>query len=151
MADEPEPLFGGTIQKYPNEYVEVFDRIIDGIRCRATYHHGLGHMCGYIEIPKGAEYHNIRSYDECKWDMHGGATYFAINGFPPEENEEGMHVIGFDCIHEGDAPHPSSSVAKYYRPTCKRHKFCDLDYVWKECEKVVKQINDGHECKRLGT
>lgn len=141
--DEPQPLFGGTIRSLPAGHFEMFDKVIDGLRCRAIYHHGMGHICGYIEIPKGTGYHeSINSPKDCKWEMHGGASYFAVNGFPPENDEDGTHVIGFDCMHLEDAPHPSSCVAKEFGEMIEEgRQFRDLDYVWGECERVVKQIN----------
>jgi len=138
--NEPGPLFGGTVLKRPNECIEVFDRIIDGIRCRAIYHHVMGHFCGYIEIPKDTVHYSMNSYGDCELRMHGDASYLSLNGFPPGEEEKGIHVIGFDCMRSGDAPYPSSEIIKYIGHLCEGGLFRDLDYVWNECEKVVRQI-----------
>ncbi|HAZ0641055.1 hypothetical protein HJD07_09690 [Enterococcus faecium] len=59
----------------------------------------MGHLCGYIEIPKTHSFYE-KDYDTieeiCDYELpaHGGLTF---SGFVNNE-----YWIGFDCAHAGD-------------------------------------------------
>lgn len=59
----------------------------------------MGHLCGYIEIPKGHELHGM-TYDEIEdhynyeLPSHGGLTFSG--------EVDNSYWIGFDCAHYGD-------------------------------------------------
>jgi hypothetical protein len=54
----------------------------------------LGHLCGYVDLPKGHKYYG-KQYDEIPLDVHGGLTY-------AEGKKNNVWTIGFDCAHFGD-------------------------------------------------
>jgi hypothetical protein len=65
-----------------------------GFICEIVKHPALGHLCGYVDIPKGHQYFGIEP-DEIHVDVHGGITFtnFIAND---------IYRIGFDCAHIGD-------------------------------------------------
>lgn len=94
-----------------------------------------GHLCGYIEIPKGHELHGM-TYDEIEahynyeLPAHGGLTFSA--------EVDNSYWIGFDCAHYGDL-----------RPIClekepslmlKNEIYRDMEYVENNIKKIVDFI-----------
>jgi hypothetical protein len=102
----------------------------------------LGHLCGYVRIPKKHPLHGL-SYDEVynlgyEIEVHGGLTYSAST----IGEATGMQYLlsrqwyfGFDCAHSGDIipGHPFSfgNENAVYR---------DYDYVKAECESLARQL-----------
>lgn len=90
-----------------------------GLRCRIWKHPTLGHLCGYVEVPRGSPLHGMRSNARIAEDdgrmrldvlapAHGGLTYSG------EMGPDGTWWLGFDCGHAGDM---TSTYAKYgWRP-----------------------------------
>jgi hypothetical protein len=88
----------------PGEWVEEADRFkfeYKGYNCLVIRiyekHNGiieLGHLCGYVQIPKGHVWHGKES-DQIDCQIHGGLT-FGHGDFMDN------YVIGFDCGHSGD-------------------------------------------------
>ena len=68
-----------------------------GYKCTVMRHGTLGHLNGYVAIPKGHLWHG-QDYNNLNEgiDVHGGLTYAA------EDKETGEWVLGFDCSHAGD-------------------------------------------------
>lgn len=69
-----------------------------GYKCTVWRHGTLGHLNGYVAIPKGHPLHG-KSYDDdvgAGIDVHGWLTY------SDEDKETGEWVFGFDCSHAGD-------------------------------------------------
>jgi hypothetical protein len=67
----------------------------------------MGHLCGYVGIPKshrfyGKSYRDIEDMADIK--VHGGLTF--SNEFIPDMEKEtagrDLWFIGFDCAHAGD-------------------------------------------------
>jgi hypothetical protein len=55
---------------------------------------GLGHLCGYIILPKEHPWEHVESQD-IDAEVHGGITHFS-------DNQDGLIKIGFDCAHYRD-------------------------------------------------
>lgn len=75
----------------------------EGLKCRIQRifakeldgHFSLGHLCGYVCIPKEHSKYGKNAFDEFdEMDIHGGLTYGEF------QNDE--YWIGFDCAHAGD-------------------------------------------------
>ncbi len=54
----------------------------------------LGHLCGYMVVPKGHVWHSKKT-EEIDCDVHGGLTF-------GERSSHGDYMIGFDCAHARD-------------------------------------------------
>ena len=72
-----------------------------GFRCLIKRHKRLGHLCGYIELPKhhnlyGRDYGEIEETYDYELPAHGGLT------FSGKLIDEDGYLIGFDCAHAGD-------------------------------------------------
>ena len=92
----------------PNE--EEWTHELTEYRCWIRRHPTLGHLCGYVAIPRGHEVYGY-NYD---WlndrgvEVHGGLTYSDRD----EKTDE--WVVGFDCSHGGDlSPKLALSLMKY--------------------------------------
>jgi hypothetical protein len=101
-----------------------------GYKCEIKRHPSLGHLCGYIHIPKS---HKLwgKAYNELyemgvDIDIHGGLT------FADQDGDD--WVFGFDCAHYGDFVPQTATMAfgsEVYR---------DMTYVTKETESLAKQL-----------
>jgi transposase InsO family protein len=69
-----------------------------GYKCTVRRHGMLGHLNGYVAIPKGHPLHgaDYNKVDSDMVDAHGGLTY------SNENKDTGEWVFGFDCAHGGD-------------------------------------------------
>ena len=103
----------------------------NGYKCVVKRHPSLGHLCGYVHIPKS---HPLwgKSYDELyelgvNVDVHGGLTF--------SDQEGDAWVFGFDCAHFGDLV-PSTlahdfGIGDVYR---------DMEYVTAETKSLAEQL-----------
>lgn len=87
-AKEPDN-FGFWIRKYP---------------CLILRHPRMGHLCGYLGVPKSHRWVNAADSVLENVDVHGGLTY---SGAYPERASEppalqGFYWVGFDCAHLND-------------------------------------------------
>lgn len=126
----------------PNKYV-VVNKDVDGFNVVVLVHPTLGHLCGYVSVPK--ELQDI--LEENTIDCHGGITFrdtFShIEGFEDSTNE----YIGFDCAHAGDKPDPDilkkfaiKPVHLPYPPEISR--IWTVDNVINECSKIIQQLKN---------
>lgn len=46
-----------------------------GYRCVIKRAGEMAHLCGYIGLPEGHKYYEIRNYDDIPYDVHGGWTF----------------------------------------------------------------------------
>jgi hypothetical protein len=96
---DPEMQIKLLIQERPWEHEpdrEEWVHELTGYKCTVWRHPTLGHLCGYVAVPKG---HRVWGYgydDVDDADVHGGLTY------AEEDKETGEWVFGFDCSHGGD-------------------------------------------------
>lgn len=92
-----------------------------------------GHLCGYIQIPKGHQLHH-KSYDEIEkyYDYelpaHGGLTFSG--------SFDNANWIGFDCAHLGDLQPMYHDENLSFRSAGDTYK--NMEYV----ENNIKQIID---------
>ena len=66
----------------------------------------LGHLCGYVALPKGHPFHG-KPTEEIDVEVHGGLTYARkcegeICHVPKDGEDDNVFWIGFDCAHFGD-------------------------------------------------
>ena len=95
----------------------------------------MGHLCGYVEIPKGHPLHGVdyRNIDQLL-DVHGGLT-FADRDAPGVANRSGWW-LGFDCAHHGDlVPQMLFFSARELGGT-----YRDFGFVKAQCEALAQQI-----------
>jgi len=67
-----------------------------GYTCTIWRHPTLGHLCGYVGIPKGHRCCELGYNDMNDIEVHGGLTYSEV------DDERQLHVFGFDAGHGGD-------------------------------------------------
>ena len=97
---DPEMQIKLLIQERPWEHEpdrEEWVHELTGYKCTVWRHPALGHLCGYVAIPKGHKMWG-KGYDDVPLEVgvHGGLTY------ADEDKETGEWVLGFDCSHGGD-------------------------------------------------
>lgn len=95
-----------------------------------------GHRCGYIQIDD-PYMRNKQKYEDI--DVHGGVTWIGYMEFLDS------WVVGFDCIHPGDAVDYSIMSDKYkkeydYYPSFLDGTVKDTDFCINECKHMVEQI-----------
>ncbi len=76
-----------------------------GLKCLILRHYELGHLCGYVAVPKGHPCYG-KDYDHIPYDdlfpirVHGGLTFSREgNG---DTWPKGYWWLGFDCAHAWD-------------------------------------------------
>lgn len=127
------------------EWVEEPDFVeweYKGFKCEINRHirrdcelYGLGHLCGYVFIPKEHLWASIKE-DDITWDVHGGITYF-------EKLEDGTLKIGFDCAHHRDeSPFSSEKFYKYLMSITDKEdpKYFEYLKALEEVEDLRKEI-----------
>lgn len=65
----------------------------EGFKCRVAKIKDLGHLCGYLVLPRGHPFYGLPA-GRIPIAVHGGITY--------AEHEEDEFYIGFDCAHYSD-------------------------------------------------
>ncbi len=105
-----------------------------GFTCLIIRHSTLGHLCGYISVPRKHPYY-LLDYDglenEFGLSIHGGLTYSG----PINEHE---WCFGFDCGHVSDL-----SPGLYMNPLQKLEfegTYKDLVFVANECRSLARQL-----------
>jgi hypothetical protein len=106
-------------------------------KCFIGRHSTLGHLCGYVELPKEHKlYDNISEeniYNNFNLEVHGGVTFTGRKQFK-KQNIIIDNVIGFDCAHCGDfSPYGNLMYYEY-------EEYRDIGYVINECKKLAKQL-----------
>lgn len=120
-----------------------------GFPCLIIRHMMLGHLCGYVGVPKGHPWYGVDymdlSYDH-DIDVHGGLTFGSYgdseevseNHYYKPSHYKGNHLywIGFDCNHYGD-------LAPYmYELELLIGNYRDIDYVRREVQKLALQAKE---------
>lgn len=123
--------------------------------CLILRHQDLGHLCGYVGIPRTHPYWQM-SYDEAELadiHVHGGLTYAAACSADSHSEMEVCHValpgrekalwwLGFDAAHGRDTIPGMMRLNIIYGlgfpPTWATYK--DLTYMQKECESLARQL-----------
>ena len=78
-----------------------------GYTCRIHRHQTLGHLNGYVTLPRGHKLDDV-GYDFIEVNVHGGLTY------ADRDKNSGGWVLGFDCSHAGDfSPRLAMNLLKY--------------------------------------
>lgn len=92
----------------------------------------MGHLCGYVEVPKENKIYGIEDYSGFDFDVHGGITYAEFT------EDKTKFVIGFDCAHLGDiAPMLVKKMGIYAEGT-----YRSIEYVQEEIFKLIKQLKE---------
>lgn len=135
-----------------------------GLECYICRHSEIGHLNGYVIIPKDNVLYGANLFDNPDIKVHGGVTFsgiMPINDFilewhantitmqeviyGPNINE---YCIGFDCAHYNDLI-PDDPYNKTFHPNIidniNAHfprTYKDIEYVKAECLKLAKQLHD---------
>ena len=126
-----------TVNEWGTEANEL-DWVHNGMRCHIQRVPTLGHLCGYVEVPRtNAAYK--KDYDDVDFDVHGGLTFAAPAYWYSGETAEGLDWwLGFDCGHQGDLS-PGHLDRGIFSPTS-GDVYCNMAYVKDECERLADQI-----------
>ncbi len=98
---------------------------------------GLGHLCGYIRIPKGHPWEGV-DRDSIDASVHGGLTY--------GERREDRYCIGFDCAHSGDTVPAMAACENFGEFKNLKQRFPNSS-LWNNSYKTVQYVIN--ECKDL--
>lgn len=114
MTDEtldPELQLKLIMPDRPWEHEQDMKEWVDastGYLCTIWRHPTLGHLCGYVGVPKGHRCSGLGYNDMIDIEVYGGLTY------SEEDAVRGVHVFGFDAHHGGDlAPKLAVTLLKY--------------------------------------
>jgi hypothetical protein len=117
-------LVGGKMTEEWGQEENYYSYIENGFHCEIKRVGELGHLCGYVILPKGHKYYGL-DYDDIPVSVHGGLTYSTLI----DEN----WVIGFDCAHGGD-------LIPYFGSSKWRGTYKNVAYVKNEITKIIKQL-----------
>lgn len=115
----------------------------------------LGHLCGYVALPKSHPYYG-KNYDDIPIEVHGGLTYArACQGkichVPSEGESDDVWWVGFDCAHAGDLIPGIQKMRepvglfydidqKYAYLNLPEDVYRDIEFVRNEIEDMVDQL-----------
>jgi hypothetical protein len=115
-----------------------------------------GHRCGYVEIPRSHPCYE-KEYSDIDVDVHGGLTFSAYSKEMPYDTPAGFWVLGFDCIHYGDAidleayerysnmgyiPKVQEDISHIFNAIFTDDEVRTLDFVVAECESLAAQLKE---------
>lgn len=106
-----------------------------------------GHFCGYVFL-HGNHSFSGENFQDLDIDCHGGITFSEF------AQEEGAHLIGFDCAHSGDYVPSMEKLKKQYRlkaeiaPIPKEFEkysifnpvYRNVEFCVNECKSIVNQL-----------
>lgn len=142
----------GSTKPVPNE-PDFVKGWLHGMAYRIVRHPDMGHLCGYVKLPKGhplLKAAKAGGYGMKGWgsrqkygrkehgydakalrclSVHGGLTW---SGHLPTRRGEGGYWLGFDCAHYGDlVPSLDDKLDGTYRT---------IEYVRKELDCLIQQV-----------
>jgi len=97
-----------------------------GFLCEIKRHPSLGHLCGYIYIPRGHPWYLVED-GNIDVDVHGGLTYSSM------DKTIDFWCIGFDCSHYGDL------TPSMMRLGMNDGEYRDWEYTKQEVERLAGQ------------
>lgn len=110
-----------------------------------------GALCGYVGVPAGHKYHGIH-YDgvHLDEDPHGGLTFSDSCRHGADESTGICHVpqngddnvwwLGFDCAHLGDKMPAHDVITKAFEMTPYRCVYRDRAYVENEIKNLAREL-----------
>ncbi len=113
-----------------------------GLKCLILRHHELGHLCGYVAVPKGhlcygKDYDHIPYDDLFPVEVHGGLT-FSREG-DGDTWPKGYWWLGFDCAHAWDIV-PYMEELKANLGHTEHGIYKNFQYVRREVENLASQV-----------
>jgi hypothetical protein len=136
----------------PGPWQDEPDRVkwvCEGFNCLILRVEGLGHLCGYVEIPPRHPWYRSAP-DDFTILCHGGITYDCSER-PGSGLESGFRWVGFDAAHARDFAPGSDArlrridpnhVSRFGHPTGwgETVEYRTIEYMKRECERVVAQL-----------
>jgi hypothetical protein len=129
------------LTKEEHDFYEVTGELVyfeKEFKCIVRKDSHLGHLCGYIVIPKEHPFYGMYR-DHIPLAVHGGITY--------ANHEDDDYVIGFDCAHAEDLVPGivrDLELAGYVTGVMRRFPFPatykDLSYVKGEISHMIRQV-----------
>lgn len=97
----------------------------------------MGHLCGYIGVPKTHKRYGL-AYDDVDVLVHGGLT-FSESGEQMGWDED-LWYFGFDCAHSGDLV---PELNKYRSDSfSSQDVYRTVDYVHAELDSLFAQLQE---------
>ncbi|MBA7620179.1 hypothetical protein ES703_27524 [subsurface metagenome] len=117
-----------------------------GLKCLILRHSELGHLCGYVAVPKGhlcygKDYDHIPYDDLFPVEVHGGLTWCKEGD--GDLWPEGYWWFGFDCAHAWDLVPQILELEKCFpdlKPLMSSNTYRNFQYVRRETEDLAKQV-----------
>ena len=99
-----------------------------GYHCVIQRHMQLGHLCGYVNLPKSSKFYGVDYYKISNISVHGDLTYSNWS-----DSTKKSWRIGFDCAHFDDfSPYGMfAQTGTVYR---------NINYVENQIKQMVDQI-----------
>lgn len=120
-----------------------YDKWLDpftGWQCHLWRHPGLGHWCGYVDVPNdaiqnGRSIHQLQSLFEDSIRVHGGVTYYG------HQADTNTLRIGFDTAHHDDyAPGVHKAALRLECLTYRNHAYCWLE-TFQMCQQIAELLD----------
>ena len=113
-----------------------------GYHCAIVRNTSIGHLCGYVRIPRNHSWHG-KKYFHLPIECDGGLTF---SGHPHRATGGLLrgHWFGFDCAHAWDySPQFEITLKKHHRHSFGDPKnYRDFAYVTAEVERLARQLKD---------
>ena len=99
-----------------------------------------GHLCGYVQLKETDKNFNCQDPYDLEYDVHSGITFGGVPTMRKLPIKLDGYWLGFDCSHAWDKqPMNDIIYGGLISENCEE-KYRDLEYVKKECEKLIDQI-----------
>lgn len=113
---------------------------LTGYKCTVWRHGTLGHLNGYVAIPRGHKAYGF-NYDwlnDRDVEVHGGLTY------SEKDKDTDEWVVGFDCSHAGDfSPKLVATMLEYTETDISHHMrdtYRTFEWVKEEVCSLARQL-----------
>jgi hypothetical protein len=108
--------------------------------------HELGHLCGYVGVPRGHPFYEA-DYDSLPVEVHGGLTFASRCSHGAEDRSichkvepgepDDVWWLGFDCAHLGDI---SPGMERFRLRGYGGDTYKNIDYVTREVQNLARQL-----------
>jgi len=121
----------GPWQSEPDE--DRWEDEATGLPCQILRQPVLGHLCGYVGVPKGHPQHGTGGHNlRC----HGGVTFYGTH------DHSGFWWFGFDCGHGVRDYSPGLTILNEHLRNCLAgpENYRTMEYVKEQCTSLALQL-----------
>lgn len=145
LQDTRPPRGSGSAEPWRDEPNRVAWRDpATGLQCLILRHMVMGHLNGYVRVPRDHAMHGMRKHRQVgRLRVHGGITFTGCLGGRAMKRG---HWFGFDCGHAFDLVPGMLELRKRLPPDLDAFLFMrpevyrDINYVRGECADLAAQL-----------